>query len=1312
MFTFSSSEQYESFCKDVFEGGRGYVNVQKYGRSGQSQDGIDLIGYRPDRISRVGVQCKWYEKVTPKLRDIIDGDIVSARAINPPIVHLYICVDADEDRELTNLVARHHADNNTAGRFPITLISRDDFHSEAARIPKIIEKYAPETFQAIRKATSESIETDFAQTLVNGLQVKGLPLQTGDIGLRPQALASRIAACAESVHEKLIAANEEIQSLVRSAEDAIAAAQPESALDFTARALEMSPGLSLENRAAVLKQRGRAFASCNRKAEAIECYEQYLETQVGAQDAPARRAVVAWLKGDLEDMRRLAVEALGVEGSADLALALLIDNCESDAQLEALLHDHQNLLKTGVTANQAASKVHLERRRFSNAAKFAKYALDLRPGDLRNKCQYAICRLLETLSADGMTAISALSSELHQAAAEAEKVFAGLWSIAKQATDEHLIVEVAQFYAMALTILGRIDEAVQVLAGVPEPIQSERLTLWRARLSLLKGDAANAMELLGQIVDPELVEEAKWLRLTGAMNSQQVDEALGLIDELSVDVKDVFRVEGLQHQKALLLLEDRADEALAVANSLGKEDASPNAKLYAAHILTLLEDKDAADGLVSSALEAINGGTAVDRDAAFLAARFAEERGHLVTSVRCLEWAANSANDNSALRLLLRALSHLGQSKRVETIIAALPESVRKDPYYIEIEARRYEAAGNADKALVLLEGYGDPKDRGFSLAVARLQLLIRQDRKGQARATAGDLLRKVVAALSQEGEDAQRICRHLLPALPKLVQLGTSLGHEALALQAAMLSLSIFVGQPAIELMYSFATLQCKPIAISRLSEGSSAQVELADGRIASVVVCPAGTDFKRFLAQFPLAYSLTASEAAATGALGTTTGDQIRFDSRDGSLTGEIKEIAEAHFALHSLIFSTFEVRYPGQRALQMIPIEHKEDGTPDFTAVFRMLDGIEERRERAFEIYKSHPVPLVFVAHFFKMAPVELWEQIVGIPGRWFFTWGGGLNELIRRVSALQETPTIVIEPLTLVTWWRTGKLDLLMRLPGRILIAPSSLDVIQKLIETVENRRNSLGSLGKVGAQYVRHDTNPDEIEYTLKNLQDLKDWVETRCEIIVVAADTSNNEMLSLLYQVSEPTAHALKLAQQESALLWVDDLRVAQLAELNSWAKCACWHVLLEALARRGMANEDEVAETLAIVAQANYTFVHVSVTSLCAAAKDDQMGVGWKTRALLDSLRQEIDWRSSMKVFLIFIDEILQSRVVPFRVAKGYVRIGLSAITKDATRYVQNTLDVMATRTNLASAVDEWKRGHFIPSIGPGVLPGRAKRR
>lgn len=1268
MFTFSSSEQYESFCKDVFEGGRGYVDVQKYGRSGQSQDGIDLIGYRPDRISRVGIQCKWYEKVTQKLRGIIDEDIIAARAIDPPIVHLYISVDADEDRELTNLVATHHADNCAAGRFQITLISRDDFHGEAARIPKIIEKYAPETFQAIRRATSDSIETDFAQTLVNGLQVKGLPLQAGDIGLRPQALASRIAACAEVVHEKLVAASEEIQSLVRSAEDAIAAAQPEKALDFTARALEMSPGLSSENRAAVLKQRGRAFASCNRQAEAIECYEQYLDAQAGAQDAPARRAVVAWLKGDLEDMRRLAIEALEVEGSADLGLALLIDNCDSDDHLEALLHDHQNILKTGVTANQAASKAYLKRRRFGNSAKFAKCALDLRPGDLRTEGQYAICRLLETLPADGGTAISALSSELHQAATETEKVFSGLWSIAKEATDEHLIVEVAQFYAMALAILGRIDEAVQVLAGVPAPIHSERLMLCRARLSLLKGDSASAMELLGHIADPELVEEAKWLRLTGAMASRQVDEALGLIDELSAEVVDVFRLEGLQHQKALLLLEDRADDALAVATSLGKEDSSPNSKLYAAHVLTLLEETEAADALVKSALEAIAGGASVDRDAAFLAARFAEERGHLATSVRCLEWAANCANDNSALRLLLRALSHLGQWKRVETIIAALPEPVRKDPYYIEIEARRYEAAGQADKALVLLEGYGDPKDRGFSLAVARLQLLIRQDRKGQARATAGDLLRKVVAALSQEGEGAQQICRHLPLALPKLVQLGTSLGHEALALQAAMLSLSIFVGQPAIELMYSFATLQCKPIEMSRLSEGSSAQVQLADGRIASVVVCPSGTDFKRFLAQFPLAYSLAASEAAALGALGTTTGDQIRFDSRDGSLTGEIKEIGEAHFALHSLIFSTFEKRYPGQRALQMIPIEHKDDGNPDLSAVFSMLDGIEERHEHAFEIYRSYPVPLVFVAHFFEMAPVELWEQIVGVPGRWFYTWGGGLTELIQRVSALQEAPTIVIEPLTLVTWWRIGKLELLMRLPGRILIAPSSLEVIQKLIETVETRRNSIGSLGKVGSQYVRHDTNPEEIESTLKHLQDLKGWIEARCEIIVVTADTSKDEMLSLLYQASEPTAHALKLAQQESALLWVDDLRVAQLAELNSWATCVCWHVLLEALARRDKANEDEVAETLAIAAQANYTFVHVSVMALCAAAKGDQMKVGWKTRALLNSLRQEIDWPSSMKAFLAFIAKMLQSENVPSWVVNGYVTIGLSAITKDAT--------------------------------------------
>ncbi|UXZ56564.1 restriction endonuclease [Curtobacterium sp. Arg-1] len=56
--------RFEQLLVDVLEGVEGLSNVRPYGRSGQSQAGLDIIGERADG-SVVGVQCKRYQTFSP-----------------------------------------------------------------------------------------------------------------------------------------------------------------------------------------------------------------------------------------------------------------------------------------------------------------------------------------------------------------------------------------------------------------------------------------------------------------------------------------------------------------------------------------------------------------------------------------------------------------------------------------------------------------------------------------------------------------------------------------------------------------------------------------------------------------------------------------------------------------------------------------------------------------------------------------------------------------------------------------------------------------------------------------------------------------------------------------------------------------------------------------------------------------------------------------------------------------------------------------------------------------------------------------------
>jgi tetratricopeptide (TPR) repeat protein len=120
-----SGPGFESLCLKVFRTHLKLPHLAKFGRSGQSQFGIDLLSSTDGYI--VGIQCK--SKTTSKglSTENIDQIIEDAKAFTPNLDLLVIATSADRDTSLQRHVANINLTHKTAGLFEVQIYTWADF---------------------------------------------------------------------------------------------------------------------------------------------------------------------------------------------------------------------------------------------------------------------------------------------------------------------------------------------------------------------------------------------------------------------------------------------------------------------------------------------------------------------------------------------------------------------------------------------------------------------------------------------------------------------------------------------------------------------------------------------------------------------------------------------------------------------------------------------------------------------------------------------------------------------------------------------------------------------------------------------------------------------------------------------------------------------------------------------------------------------------------------------------------------------------------------------------------------------------------
>lgn len=136
-------DTFEDIICDVFSRKLNNRNFQRFGRGGQNQFGVDIVGVSEGLV--VGVQCKHFPNGKITKTNITD-EVKKADSFRPKLDEFYFVTSAERDTEITSYVYELSQKRKTRGKFPIVIKFWDDIYDWLVDYPDILYKHFTKYF--------------------------------------------------------------------------------------------------------------------------------------------------------------------------------------------------------------------------------------------------------------------------------------------------------------------------------------------------------------------------------------------------------------------------------------------------------------------------------------------------------------------------------------------------------------------------------------------------------------------------------------------------------------------------------------------------------------------------------------------------------------------------------------------------------------------------------------------------------------------------------------------------------------------------------------------------------------------------------------------------------------------------------------------------------------------------------------------------------------------------------------------------------------------------------------------------------------
>lgn len=1197
-------QAFQRNCALLFQAELNDPNAQEYGRSGQSQGGIDVLGKRNgDTAHYVGVQCRHI--ANPMSEASILKECRAALKLEANLKEIIFATTAPDDTGATDAAIRVERTLRSEG-YDLEVVvygwgalqNKIAVHefAYAAFFPAIVATMAPQAPATTTMSNAEFAALVAAQVVAQ-LRQPGVAILSSEPGIaapndEDPALHARIDTFRDLFKDKQ----------PRIAEKGLLALLEKESLDDKPWA-----------RFRIETNLGSIAITMGRQMEGAARYEAAYALRPDDANAVANLALARTIQGHFNEGMALARQALDAKPRADHAVGCLLQA----AARSTWQGDPNTLIPADLVGSEHADLGLAEFLRRREIPGWAERGLELSRRHAKADAFRrvgAIAVLVLVLEAgeflSGGKAPVTLE-ELNRAAddmkAEAEHCLDIGFA------DEYDLIAYVNNASMLLRASGRHAECEALVIRALPKVQKEpslrRILALSQAAQGRRDEALATLAVAGQ--DPES-------RILSVELIAAGDPVTALARALAIDASTLdARLARLRWRLiGEMALKTGQPESLraAVAGLRALDDADVTAELLEIRG----EQKAGLDGdAVKRRLRAVAAalGSDADMTTRYFVAEELYDQDLPGEACALLEGHVDLDRRSLATTLYLQSLAAARRDDAFRKALKSAGREVRDDPETLGTVAAHAWNVGDLAGAFRAVETLLTKEPDNPRARLLKIEILVRQNRSAE-----------LLAELDKPIEDLARA------RLQDRFRIAGLLGHFGYVERAAAFAYRLFIehrDDPQAWMALSTLVLEggrgaddcCRHWNAPTVALNVAVDLRYDDGQQVFFVVEPDAS-----LRQFD-EESWEPEHALVQRLMGSGTGTRfVDPGGRDGTVAQlRHKYVARLHFVMQH-----YEARFPTVEGFRSVPVEAERPGGLDdlIAEVKARHDWFKQEQEQ----YRNGPWPLGVLAHRLGLDTIDAAGGLAA-QGILLKVAIGSQAEIDEGRRAVRENAQrgCVLDLLAFWTAWRLQALDGIAATCGPVRLTQSLMDRLRVRREQIDYSANDgLRSMGYAGGKLTLNHVTPEAILEQRDDLDRAIAWAEANATICpLVAGDELPPALREHLRAGRDDIFDSIVLSMQSRVLLVTDDLPTRDFNRSAGGGGAAWLHVIFGvALDQRRIDLEAYVRWSAALVG-AGHSYIGISGQVLARALRMDAEA-GQAPGHLFETLSKVIGGRSA----------------------------------------------------------------------------------
>ncbi len=1257
-------------------------NAQEYGRGGQNQGGIDVLGRRnahPDHY--VGIQCRLIEK--PLKEEKILSDCRAALKIRAGLKEVIFATSAPDDTAATNAaIAVEHALQNEGYDITVvvygwvtlqTLIARHEVAYNAF-FPAAVATIAPQPEIVFSPAQIDDLAAQIAsrvQQQIRQPELTSLPRDVGGAELAQEdpALHARIDTFRDLSREQM--------QPIPAERGLLALLQRES--------LDEKPWARFRiesNLAAIALDLGR-LEECAKRLEAA--YNLRPSDPV----AIANLAVARTIQGRFAEAMELAQNALTARPRPDYAIGVLLQA----AGRSSWQGDPESLIPHDLVGTPQADLGLAEFIRRREAPHWENRSVELarrHPDmpELKRIKALAVLSLAiasETSEPGGPGSIS--EEDIGQAADDMKAAAEHFINIGY--AHQHDLVSYLSNAGVLLRLVGRQAECEALMrVGLMKVPDNAVLLRLLALAQAAQGHPQEALATLADETDPEnrlLAAEIMALQSPAAA----LDEVMSL-NPLGFDQRLAQLRLGLAGELALRVgNEDRLNEALAGLRALDPHD-------YTVAFIQARWDRKLGvdDAVIRERLLSMKAALPADTNILrrYLFALQLRDFGLPEEAASLLEGRVDLRRATPGATLYLECLAAARRDDVFRRQIASAGVALRNDPDILWTTAAHAWNIGDLVGAQATIDQLLSKEPDNALARLLRIEILVRENRSTE-----------LLAELDKPVE------RLAFDRLRDRFRVASLLGKFGYGERASRLAYRLFLeNQVKAQAWMTLSTLileegwrggdRVKLWDTPIIRPDVAVDLRFDDGEELFVVIEPdeglCSLDKESWEPTHPLVRTL----------IGKRAGDQFTDPTGRHGTVAKLrhKYVARLHFVLQN-----YQTRFPEVMGFRRIAIDAEQTG--GLNALISELKERNDWLEGEYESYSNGPWFLGVLAHRIGLDTIDAAAGLAS-QKRPLKVAIGNVPEREAATAAVRANggKGCVLDLLTFWTAWRLNALSTVAATCGPISLTRS-------VVDRLHARREEIAFAMATGSRSANYEngrltvteTAPELLQASLEDIDRAISWVEANARVCpLVVGEGLPPELREHLREGSSDIFDSLVRAVHEQLLLITDDQPTREFGRMFGFTLSA-WlhHIIVVSLNSKMIVLDGYIRWTAALI-DIGHNYIGVSADALARSASLD-FEAGASPGPIFAALSKVIGGKTAepqshiMAVTGCLIKIWSDPATLSFR--QPITGLLLRQLVRERYDDYAVILRVLLIRLRywpkIVSYIHDWARGHFLPS-------------